>query len=285
MHPFLRTALRAASAAANVHRRHGGGRVDVDGAVEKGYSDFVTRVDLEAQAEALEVLRRRHPDHRILAEEEDETADEALVPLSEVAAGGTPLQGPLWIVDPLDGTTNFLHGHPMYSASVGLFIDGRPVAGAVECAATGERWWAARGRGAYKDGRRIRVSGLRSLRRALVGTGFPFKVLEMLPDYAGQMERVLRATAGIRRGGSAALDLCHLADGTFDAFWELYLEPWDVGAGRVIVAEAGGLVTRLDGSEPDLAGGSILAANSPALHQALRGVVRGEPPHEERPGR
>lgn len=263
MDDLLRTAIRSAEAASAVHRRYSG-RVDVAGAEEKGAKDFVSRVDVEAQQAALAVIRERFPDHRVLAEEDEETPS---------ASGDARV--PLWIVDPLDGTTNFLHGHPMYSASVGVFSDGRPRAGAVISPPTGERWWAAAGGGAFKDGRAIRVSRLQRLSHALIGTGFPFKALDRLPDYLDQLGRVLRSASGVRRGGSAALDLCYLADGRFDAFWEAHLAPWDIAAGWLIVEEAGGTVTRRDGSRPDLAAGSILAANSPALHRALSDVLDG----------
>ncbi len=276
MDDLTKTALRAAEAATAVHHRHAG-RVDVGAAAEKGYSDFVSRVDLDAQVAALRAIHDRFPDHPILAEEEDARVVDGVAPERIVTdpAAAAELSGPLWVVDPLDGTTNFLNGHPMYSASVGVFVDGEPAAGAVVCGPTGERWWARLGNGAYRSGRRIRVSELARLSAALVGTGFPFKVLEMLPAYQEQFGRVLRATAGIRRGGSAALDLCHLAQGTFDAFWELYLKPWDVAAGIVIVREAGGVVERLDGTEIDLAEGSVVGASSPALLDDLRRVLEG----------
>lgn len=282
MDRLLQTALRAASAASAVHRRHSG-RVGVEGAAEKGYSDFVSGVDLEAQQAALRVIRERHPGHRILAEEDD-PADGSADPTGDHVVPGTgdrtvpdgsDPDAPLWVVDPLDGTTNFLNRHPMYSASVAVFVGDRPEAGVVECAPTGERWWASRGRGAYKNGRPIRVSELRGLSHALVGTGFPFKVLEMLPTYLDQFDRVLRSTSGVRRGGSAALDLCYLADGTFDAFWELHLKPWDVAAGIVIVREAGGVVSRLDGSDPGLEEGSIVGANSRETLEELVRILEG----------
>lgn len=280
MDELVKTALRAAEAATAVHHHHAG-RVDVVGASEKGTSDFVTRVDLEAQRAGLGVILERHPDHHVLAEEDDpeplrvarSSGGNGRIVSDPSAAARLP--GTVWIVDPLDGTTNFLNGHPMYSASVGVFVDGEPRAGAVVCGPTGERWWAARGQGAFRNGRPVRVSGLGSLRSALVGTGFPFKVPDRVPEYVDQLARVMTNSAGVRRGGSAALDLCFLAQGTFDAFWELFLNPWDVAAGMVIIREAGGVVTRLDGSEPDLAEGSILAANSPEMLEELGRVVRG----------
>jgi len=284
MDPLLSTALEAADAAARVHALYFG-EVGLDGAQEKAHSDFVSRVDLEAQEAALSVILQRHPDHRVLAEED--TGGEG---------GGRDQRtwpedgGYLWIVDPLDGTTNYLHRHPQFAASVGV---GRRVrqggggagdvettileAGAVVAARTGERWWARRGQGAFKDGLPIQVSPLRDVATALIGTGFPFKEPNLVPRYLEEFQRVLPASGGVRRGGSAALGLCYLAEGILDGFWEEdYLSPWDVGAGLVILTEAGGLATRLDGSEIDLRDGSILAANSPDILQELGALVRAQ---------
>lgn len=293
---LLRTARRAADAASRVHRRYAG-RVGVAEASEKGMSDFVSHVDHEAQDAALDVIRREHPEHAILAEETDgdDDGDGVVLPAKGGGpAGGGPerrprgpqprgaaggeISSPLWIVDPLDGTTNFLNGHPMYGASVAVWREGHPLAGAVTSSSTGERWWAAAGRGAFKDGRPIRVSSLPSLSRALVGTGFPFKALEELPRYLEELDRVLRVSGGVRRGGSAALDLCYLADGTFDAFWERMLKPWDVAAGILIVREAGGVVSRIDGSDirlRDPEDATVMGANSPELLAEIGAVVRG----------
>ena len=281
MDPLLSTALEAAEAAAQVHLRYFG-VVGLEGAQEKGHSDFVSQVDLEAQEAALEVIRTRHPDHGILAEEETE------------AFGGTPGDRErsgdcefLWIVDPLDGTTNYLHGHPQFAASVGVgrWCAGGPggedkivlEAGAVNAPKTGETWWAKRGEGAYKNGQTIQVSALQSMRTALVGTGFPFKKPELVARYLEEFQRVLPASGGVRRAGSAALDLCYLAEGILDGFWEEdYLSPWDVAAGLVILSEAGGVATRIDGSDIDLENGSVLGANSSKLLADLGALVRGE---------
>ncbi len=283
MDPLLSTALEAADAAARVHTRHFG-EVGLDGAEEKAPSDFVSRVDLEAQEAALAVILQRHPDHQVLAEEE--TGGEGGLRDQRIWPEGG---GYLWIVDPLDGTTNYLHRHPQFAASVGVgrWIQqgregaergGKAVleAGAVVAARTGERWWARRGQGAFKDGLPIQVSPLRAVATALIGTGFPFKEPNLVPRYLEEFQRVLPASGGVRRGGSAALDLCYLAEGILDGFWEEdYLSPWDVAAGLVILREAGGLATRLDGSEIDLRDGSILAANSPDILQELGTLVRG----------
>ena len=283
MDQLLSTALQAAEAAARVHLLHFG-EVGLDEAREKAHSDFVSRVDLEAQEAAISVILRRHPEHSVLAEEDAGENSGVRNDRTWPQDGGF-----LWIVDPLDGTTNYLHRHPQFAASVGV---GRQVhgggdggsadsgiileAGAVVAARTGERWWARRGQGAFKNGLPIRVSTLRSLETALIGTGFPFKEPELVPRYLREFQRVLPASGGIRRGGSAALDLCYLAEGILEGFWEEdYLSPWDVAAGLVVLQEAGGLATRIDGSEIDLKNGSILAANSLEVMAELGALVRG----------
>jgi myo-inositol-1(or 4)-monophosphatase len=242
---LVSTALEAAEAAVRVHRRDAG-RTSLARAKEKARADYVSATDLDAQAAALEVIRSGHPDHAVLAEEGEDSAEE------QVAAWDGR---PLWIVDPLDGTANFLHDHPMYCASVAVAVDGRIVAGAVVSGSNGERWWASEGEGAYKGGRPIRVSGRSNLRDALVGTGFPFKRLDLLPRYLTQLDGVLRAASGVRRGGSAALDLCYLAEGRLDVFWEEILMPWDFAAGVVLVSEAGGLTVDADGRDLKIAPG------------------------------
>ncbi len=263
MNALLRTAREAADAAAAIHRRDAG-RVVLAGASRKARADYVSQTDLDAQEAALEVIRSRHPDHALLAEESDE-------PVEEQLAGWDGR--PLWIVDPLDGTANFLQEHPHYCASVGVAVEGRPVAGAVTHGTTGERWWAAEGEGAFRSGRRISVSSERPLAEALVGTGFPFKLLDAMPRYLGQLDRVLRSSSGVRRVGSAALDLCYLAQGSLDAFWEEVLMPWDFAAGLIIVREAGGVLARPDGGELDLATGPVRGALSPQLLHELREVL------------
>lgn len=275
---WLETARAAADAAAAVHV-DAAGSVRADGARAKGVADFVSEVDEAAQRAALAVIRNRHPDHLILAEEDD--APPAL-PLDDT---------PLWVVDPLDGTTNFLHGHPMHVASVGLAVNGDFVVGAVTCGPTGERWWAAHGLGAFKaqgpldggpldggphhEGQRISTSNPQSMRRALIGTGFPFRDLEYLDVYMRQFLRVIQGTAGARRGGAAALDLCYVAEGRFDAFWEQRLSPWDFAAGVVLIREAGGLVSRVDGSAVTVDAGSILAGATPAFTAEFKALLDG----------
>ncbi|MHB1192775.1 MAG: inositol monophosphatase family protein [Longimicrobiales bacterium] len=263
MNDLARTALAAADAAAAVHRRDRG-RIVLEGATEKGRSDYVSQTDLDSQEAALSVIRARYPDHGILAEEDARSVADRLT-----AWDGSPL----WVVDPLDGTANFLHGHPQFAASVAVAVDGRPVAGAVAAAVTGERWWAARGEGAFKNGRPIRVSDRSRLEDALVGTGFPFKLLDRLPDFLGQLDRVLRSSSGVRRAGAASLDLCYLAQGSLDAFWELILHPWDFAAGWLLIEEAGGVLVKLDGSPLELGDHAVMGANGPELLEALAAAV------------
>lgn len=264
MDDLLRTARAAAEAAARIHRRDAG-TVLLSEATAKARADYVSKTDLDAQDAALAVIRQGHPDHALLVEEGAASVEDQL---------GAWDGRPMWIVDPLDGTANFLHEHPHYCASVAVAVEGRVVAGAVVSGATGERWWAARGLGAYKGGRPIRVSSERPLADALVGTGFPFKVLDLMPTYLGQLDRVLRSASGVRRAGSAALDLCYLAQGSLDAFWEEILMPWDFAAATVIVHEAGGVLTGAEGEDLPLKMSPVRGANSDALLDELRSVLR-----------
>jgi myo-inositol-1(or 4)-monophosphatase len=278
---LLEIARAGARAAVAVHREHLG-KVRPDQWAEKQASDFVTFVDREAEVEIVDLVRNHFPEHAILAEEGTGAAPDG-APTGGTAAGAARAEaGPnsapagtpdwLWVIDPLDGTTNYLHRYPMYAASVAVLYRGEPVAGAVISGATGEEWTAHKGGGAFLNGTPIRVSEVERLPHALIGTGFPFKSLEQLPRYLRQFDAILRQSSGIRRAGSAALDLCHLASGYFDGFWELILAPWDIAAGTLIVREAGGVVTSLTGELDLLAGGAVLAGN-PLIHAALGKVL------------
>jgi len=267
VNPLLRTAREAAEAAARIHRRDAG-KILLAGATVKARADYVSKTDIDAQTAALSIIQRNHPDHAILVEESEDSVEEQL----------SSWDGrPLWIVDPLDGTANFLHEHPQYCSSVAVAVEGRSVAGSVVSGSTGEAWWASDGEGAFKNGRRIRASSQRPLIEALVGTGFPFKLLDVLPTYLGQLDRVLRSASGVRRAGSAALDLCYLAQGSLDAFWEEILMPWDFAAGLVLVQEAGGVLSRPDGSSLEIAVGAVRGANSTTLLDELRSVLHDDP--------
>jgi myo-inositol-1(or 4)-monophosphatase len=227
--------------------------------VEKGRHDFVTEADRRAEALITDALTRDVPGSTVVGEE-----------LSPNAVRGVAV---VWIVDPLDGTTNFLHGYPQYAVSIGALVDGVLRVGVIHDVGRDRVYWGASGLGAWEGERRLRVSGLTEPRHALVGTGFPFKHLPVLRRYLDQFAAVMGATSGIRRAGAAALDLTDVAAGRLDCFWELTLAPWDVAAGVVLVREAGGVVTTLDGSPDVLQHGSVVAGN-PTLHRWLLDLVR-----------
>jgi myo-inositol-1(or 4)-monophosphatase len=280
-------ARRAADAAAAAHREGRGRIAPVDWG-EKGRSDFVTEVDLEAERRIVETIQAEFPDHTILAEEG--TGGKRSNSGGSGPDGASREQGVRWIIDPLDGTTNWLHGYPEYAVSIAAEDAEGLVVGLVLNSAIGERFEAWRGGGATRDGIPIQVSGVARLELALVGTGFPFKKLEMMADYLASFERVLRRTSGIRRAGAAALDLCDLACGRLDAFFEYWLMPWDVAAGALIVREAGGIFEPLrvpapaghpddDRNERDperLSPGGFLAANA-ELAASFRALLSDEP--------
>ena len=251
--------MMAARAAAEVHRREAT-RLPSPQWTEKGHADWVTDVDHAAEEAAVAELRGRFPHHAIAAEEKD---------------WGTPRPGDAevtWYVDPLDGTTNYLHRYPFHSASVAA-VDSDGIAAAVVInSATWETFEATRGVGAKRNGEPISVSQLSDLKFALIGTGFPFKRLDLLDTYLAQFKVILPHTSGIRRTGSAAIDLCDVACGRLDGFWELHLAPWDVAAGVLILREAGGIITDLEGSEAVVKQGAFLAGN-PAIYRELRNLL------------
>jgi len=267
---MLEVALGAAREAAALQREQAG-TLGSDGWSEKGTSDFVTEVDRESERLIVDRIRAAFPGDRFLAEEGTEANGNAG---PDASAGGEPPDdggGRLWIVDPLDGTTNWLHGYPEYAVSIAA-LDGDGLGiGVVVNSATGETFTAIRGRGARRDDRPIEVSGVSELRLGLFGTGFPFKRSELIPDYLRVLGGMLRSTSGVRRGGAAALDLCDVACGRLDGFWEHWLMPWDVAAGALIVREAGGTFGTLPAGgigEPTL---SAAAARGVAVARAFAG--------------
>ena len=226
----------------------------------KGHHDWVTEIDRQAEAIIRDELLRGAPASTVVGEE-----------LNPGAVGS----GLVWIVDPLDGTTNFLHGYPQYAVSIAAAVDGVLEAGVIldiprECA-----YGAVRGKGAWLGDTRLQVSGITNPAHALLGTGYPFKQLEELDRYLEQFRVILPLTSGVRRAGSAALDLADVAAGRLDGFWELSLAPWDVAAGVLLVREAGGVVTDLDGRDAGLGHGPIVAGN-PQIHAWLLETVNGE---------
>ncbi len=255
---LLDIAVFAAAKAARVIEDAAGGLASLRWE-EKGESDFVTEVDKAAEFAIADVIRTQCADATIVGEE--------LSP-----EGSLTSRGISFIVDPLDGTTNFLHGYPEYSVSIAVTDGPDLVAGVVRNLTKAETFTAVLGGGAYLNGQRIAVSREANPSRALVGTGFPFKRHDLLEEYARQFVHVSRNTAGIRRAGSAALDLSNLACGRFDGFWELVLAPWDIAAGVLIVREAGGLVTDLEGVPKSASHGSVVAGNRDIHPWLLRTV-------------
>jgi myo-inositol-1(or 4)-monophosphatase len=257
---LLDASVAAARVAADYIRSREADRAHLD-VREKQASDFVSEVDTGAESRIREVLDRVVPGAQVVGEELSPTAS---------TAGET-----VFVVDPLDGTTNFLHGFPAYAVSIGAMSQGEVVAGVILDVPRGELFTATAGGGAFRDGQAIHVSPVSSPDRALVGTGFPFKNLEFLADYVQQFERITRARSGVRRAGSAALDLASVGCGRFDAFWELRLAPWDIAAGLLMVREAGGRVTDLEGRDIMPATGPVVASNG-HLHEWLLESLRGD---------
>jgi len=243
MHPTINIAIRAARSAGNLLLRYFD-RVDTLTIDSKGLNDFVTEVDRAAEQVIIDVLRKSFPDHAILAEE------------SGGQGGRSDYE---WIIDPLDGTTNYLHGFPQFSISIGLKHKGVLDQALVYDPMREEMFTASRGQGAQLNDRRIRVSNRKGLEGALLATGFPYRQQAHLDAYLGMFKAFLKETAGVRRPGSAALDLAYVAAGRVDGFWELGLSPWDVAAGALLVKEAGGIVTDFAGGERYLESGNIIA--------------------------
>jgi myo-inositol-1(or 4)-monophosphatase len=251
MHPTLNIAIRAARSAGRVLLRYFD-RVDQLAVESKRRNDFVSEVDRSAEAAIIQELRGKFPDHAILAEESG-------------AQGTSEFE---WIIDPLDGTTNYLHGFPQFSVSIALRHRGRLEQAVVYDPLREEMFTASRGRGAQLNDRRLRVSARPGLEGALIGTGFPFRDHRHVDAYLGMFRAMLEDTAGLRRPGSAALDIAYVAAGRLDGFWELGLAPWDLAAGALLVTEAGGTVSDLAGGERYLDTGNLVAGNL-KVHRAM----------------
>jgi myo-inositol-1(or 4)-monophosphatase len=260
---ILDAAVAAAQAAAVVIRDASSGRSTLQWE-SKGAADFVTDVDRSAERAIDAVIASKYPDAQMLGEE-----------LSPGANLSSP--GLTFVADPLDGTTNFLHGYPQYAVSIGVLQQSTLVAGVVLNVTTDECFTAIAGSGAFLNGERIRISSLADPSRALIGTGFPFKQQNLLERYSRHFIAVSRETAGIRRAGSAALDLADVACGRFDGFWELDLAPWDIAAGILLVREAGGIVTNWAGETRDISAGPVVAGN-PDIHPWLLRTLREAEP-------
>lgn len=255
MNPILNTAVKAARRAGDMMLRAANNlpAVKID---SKAFNDFVSDVDRTAEEIIREILQEAYPQHKITAEEGGSSGPEK----AEYE----------WIIDPLDGTTNYLHGHPQYAVSMALLYKGKIQEALVYAPERNDLYMASRGKGALLNDRRIRVSGRIDLPQCLIGTGFPVVDQSRTDTYLAILKDFLSQTAGARREGAASLDLCALACGRFDGFFEFNLKPWDIAAGALIAREAGAVVTDMTGEQGWLESGDIVAANPKVLAQMLQ---------------
>ena len=264
MHPLLNIAVRAARRAGEIIVRSLV-RLESLQVSSKGRNDYVSEVDRSAEREIIAFIHKHYPQHAILAEESG-------------ASGDSDIQ---WIIDPLDGTTNFLHGFPVFAVSIAVAQRGRLEIGTIYDPMRQEVFTAVRGVGAQLDNRRIRVSKQRGLDGALLGTGFPFRDTgEHVDTYFATLRALSELTAGIRRPGAAALDLAYVAAGRVDGFWEIGLKPWDTAAGTLMIQEAGGRVGTLGGSPYQL--GANIVAGTPKVYAAMIAAIAPHVPESLR---
>jgi myo-inositol-1(or 4)-monophosphatase len=270
MHPMLNVAVRAARRAGRIINR---ASLDLDTlqVARKQRNDFVTEVDHASEQAIIDTLLTAYPSHSILAEESGHTDNGQ-------KAGGRPEQvlraENIWIIDPLDGTTNFIHGMPQYAVSIALMQQGVVTQAVVYDPSRDELFTASRGRGAFLNDRRIRVSRRTRLDESLIGTGFPFRKIDNLDQYLAMLRAVTEKAAGVRRPGAAALDLAYVAAGRFDAFFELGLAPWDVAAGSLLITEAGGLVGNFT-ADGDYLFAEEVVAGAPKVFGAMIALLHG----------
>lgn len=267
MHPILNIATKAARRAATIINR---ASLDLD-LIEvrtKQTNDFVTEVDQAAEQAIIEVVREAYPEHGILAEESGSSAPEAEFQ---------------WIIDPLDGTTNFIHGFPQYAVSIGIAQNGMLQHGVIYDPNRNELFTASKGKGAYLNDRRIRVSKRVKLQESLIGTGFPFRNFDHADEYLGMFRELTQKSAGLRRPGAASLDLAYVACGRTDAFFEMGLAPWDMAAGALMISEAGGLVSDFDGESEYLKTGNLVSG-TPRIFAQLLQIVQAHRGGTQRAG-
>lgn len=258
MNPILTTAFKAARKAGDMMMR-ASRNLDAVKVDSKAFNDFVSSVDREAEAILVEAIKESYPHHKITCEES--------------GSHGKQNAEYEWIIDPLDGTTNFLHGHPQYAISMALLHRGVLQEALVYAPERNDLYMASRGKGALLNDRRIRVSNRIELNRCLIGTGFPVVDQSMMDKYLALLKEFLAKTAGGRREGAASLDLCAVACGRLDGFFEFNLKPWDIAAGALIVQEAGGIVTDMQGNEGWLESGDVVAGNPKVLAQMLQVIA------------
>ncbi|QYZ65354.1 MAG: inositol monophosphatase [Gammaproteobacteria bacterium (ex Lamellibrachia satsuma)] len=256
MNPMVTIAVRAARDAARVLMRNYN-RLDTLNVTDKGMHDYVSEVDRVAEQAIIDVLRDKYPNHAILGEE----------------SGNHPGDDYQWVIDPLDGTTNYLHGFPQFSISIALRHKGRLEVGVIYDPLNEEMFTTSRGSGVQLNDRRLRVSSRKSLDGALLGTGLPYRDFRFTENYLGMLKDLMADTAGIRRPGSAALDFAYVAAGRLDGFWELGLAEWDFAAGALMVREAGGLVTDISGGERHFETGNVIAGNIKVHNAILRRIL------------
>jgi len=261
MNPTTNIAVRAARQAGNIVMRSFN-RIDTLTITEKQVNDYVSEVDRAAEKAIIETIRRSYPHHAILAEESGQHE-------------GNEYQ---WIIDPLDGTTNFLHGFPQFSISIAMQHKGQLVSAVVYDPTRDEMFTASRGNGALLNDRRLRVTEQKSLQGALLGTGIPFRDQRYVDAYLGMMKSLIRDTAGIRRPGSAALDFAYVAAGRIDGFWELGLSVWDFAAGSLLVREAGGMVSDIRGGDRHLESGNVVAGGIRVHREMIKAIRPHLPP-------
>ena len=261
MHPMLNIAVRAARKAGDTINRNIDQVADLT-ITDKGHNDFVTEVDKRAESIIIEIIHDAYPDHSFLAEESGESGGD-----QNDNDKDSEYQ---WIIDPLDGTTNFLHTYPQFSVSIALKHKGILDQAVIYDPVRSELFTATRGRGAFLDNRRIRVGKRLGLKGSLIGTGFPVRNHDQLDAYLETFKAIFKDTSGIRRAGSAALDLAYVASGRLDGFWEMHLQPWDIAAGTLLIQEAGGIVGDMNGGSDHMKIGSVVAGNPKVFKEIIQ---------------
>jgi myo-inositol-1(or 4)-monophosphatase len=256
MKPMLNIATQAALNAGKIINQYVD-RLDTVKVNIKGYNDFVSNVDKKVEDAIIEILTKAYPDHNILAEE-----------------SGDRLQSSdyCWIIDPIDGTTNFIHGFPQFAVSIALQYKNEIVVAVIYNPLTHELFTSMKGSGAHVNNKRIRISQPKTISRSLIGTGFPFKDDSEIDNYLDVFKEIIKQTSGIRRAGSAALDLAYVASGRLDGFWESGLKPWDMAAGILLIKESGGIVTDFSNNNNSLQNGQVIAGGK-LIHKTLSNII------------